>query len=112
MICSDYATCKLSYESTDYLIRQDWHLSWQHKVAGFTVLVSSGKMLHLELAGNILTFVSLGCYDLANTWHRRGYGHQFLAELSFSKELPQPITLCYSWRAGKLLVLWHCRHSQ
>jgi len=97
---------------TDCLIHRDWHPSWQHKVAGFTVLVSGGKMWHMEFSGMTLTFVSLPCYELANTWCRRGYGHQLLTELSFSKDLPQPVTLCYSWGAGKLLVLWHCRHSQ
>jgi len=70
------------------------------------------KAVALEFSGMTLTFVSLPCYELANTWCRRGYGHQLLTELSFSKDLPQLVTLCYSWGAGKLLVLWHCRHSQ
>jgi hypothetical protein len=75
---------------TGCLIRRDWYLPWQHKVAGFIVPVSGGKIWHMEFAGMILTFVSLPCYDLAITWRRRGYGRQFLTELSFPRNFLNP----------------------
>lgn len=112
MICSDYATRKLSYESDR--LPDSSRLASVMAAQGCGVYCAGiwWKDVAFRICWYDLTFVSLRCYDLANTWRRRGYGHQFLAELSFSKELPQPITLCYLWRAGKLPVLWHCRYSQ
>ena len=112
MICSAYATRKLSYES-DRLPDSSRLVS---AVAAKGGGVYCAGIWWKDLAYGIcwydfdLRLPSLlrPSKYLAPSW----LWTSALDRIEFSKELPQPITLCYSWRAGKLLVLWHCRHSQ